>query len=138
MSRFSTVLFVVLVLLAGCGKPEDKLVGHYNGKLTLSSQAQAKATQAGPQAQQLLDALNNATFGLQLNQDKTYSLTTNMMGNNISGKWSLDNKQITLQRTNDTGDASGTPSKFNPSEDGNTLTAVNTSDPNTTMIFTKG
>lgn len=140
MSRLSAALFVALLLIAGCGKPEDKFVGHYNGKMNISAQAEAKAAQAGPQGQQILDAFKNATFGLQLNQDKTYSLATTIMGksDNISGTWTLTNNQIVLQLTNETGDARGTPSKLNPSDDGKTLTAVNTIDPNSTMVFTKG
>ena len=132
--------FLTLLLLAGCGKPEDKLVGHYNGKMNLSPQTQTKMKAAGAQGDQLLQGMMGATFGLDMKQDKTYSLTTTMMGqsNVISGSWKLDNNQIVLQMTNPTGNAQGTPSNLTPSEDGKTLTAVNTVDPGSTMVFTKG
>jgi len=131
---------LALAIAVGCGKPEDKFVGHYNGKMAISTQAQDKLKNTGgAQGEQLLQGMLAATLGLELKKDKTFALTTSMLGqsNVTNGTWSLDNSQIIMQGTDASGAAQGTPSKLNPSDDGKTLTAINTVDPGTTMVFTK-
>ena len=141
ITRFLAVLpMLALAIAVGCGKPEDKFVGHYNGKMTISAQAQDKIKNSGAQGAQMLQGMLAATLGLELKQDKTFALTTSMLGqsNVTNGTWSLDNSQITMQGTDASGAAQGTPSKLNSSDDGKTLTAVNNIDPGSTMVFTRG
>ena len=136
-ARKALVALIGLLLICGCSKPEAKYVGHFNGKMNIAPETQAKLAQQSPQFAQ---AMANATFALNLKQDMTFSLTTTMMGQGVTntGVWSLTNGQIVMTSKPGGGAPGETPSKLTPSADGNTLTALNTADNKSTLTFTRG
>lgn len=87
------------LLLAGCSKPEDKLVGHYAGKINISEQGKAQMAKLGAaqaaQAQKMLDSM---TMDLELKKDKTYSMNAKgpMGANNENGTWAVADQKVTL------------------------------------------
>lgn len=131
--RFRAVLLVGLLalFLAGCaGNPEDKVAGHYTGKITLSKAAEDQAKKSGAMGAQFLSALAQMKMELDLNKDKSFTMKTSAAGNSgsISGTWELTDKQISLNTTSQT--VNGKPStqqapaqKFTVDDTFTTLTA---------------
>ena len=129
------VLLFVAFLLVGCAKPEDKYVGHFNGKITIDPDTRAKLIQeGGDQAAKMVQAMESAAISLDLNKDKTYKMQIGgPMGTATTGTWTFADGVISCAVTN-----GKNPTRMTPSEDGNTLTAVNTKDGKSEIVFTRG
>ncbi len=131
------LITLTALIIAGCAKPEDKLVGHYNGKANIPEATKKELARTHPEQLPLLDALEAGTYSLDLKQDKTYSSLMSVMGhdNPTAGTWTLDGNQITLHN-------SALPNSTNPttltvSDDGKTLTNLNKVDRESTITFTR-
>jgi hypothetical protein len=140
MSTTFKTVFALLVagILVGCSKPEDKFVGHYEGKIDIDQATKDKITQANPQGAAMLQEFESMSIALNLNADKTYSARLSGMSkrnaNNRSGTWTLSGNTITI--TN--GGANKTVETLTASEDGKTLTQESNNDiPGAKIVFTK-
>ncbi|KKL45506.1 hypothetical protein LCGC14_2355010, partial [marine sediment metagenome] len=138
MQRTYAVLLLALLLITGCGKPEDKFVGKYDGTLEMDQELielmQAAASPDLPT--NIAESLKSATLELELKGDGTYAMISNSInGPSVqTGTWTLnlDGEVLTLsspvkdQRIKDMvgrmGGDSSDPIPFQISEDGRTLT----------------
>ena len=70
MKASSLIALVLAVALIGCGKPEDKFIGKYDGKLDIPQetldQIKVAAVAAGATAAQVEQQIKSATFGMEL------------------------------------------------------------------------
>src|SRR3569832_125155 len=100
--RFLAPLLIALAIaLAGCGKPEDKLVGTYTGKQQLSQETLTKLGKAAK-------ALQDMSLTLNLNKDKTASLSAPGQPTPINGTWNYEANQVQVSFS---GAAGGPPMK---------------------------
>lgn len=125
--RNSLLGVLLLLLLVGCGKPEDKFVGTYTGKFQLSADQMAevkrmtKTPNGQPsQADEFIKTFNSITGKLTLNQDKTALLeTTARGGTSKKGTWAFEGNQVVIKEEGKGADFS---QHLVPSTDGKTLT----------------
>ena len=121
----------ILLVIAGCSKPEDKLVGTYAGKQQLNSSALSSLPKGA-------QAVQNMSLTLSLNKDKTATLAAPGQPA-LNGTWAYENNQV--QITFGSGGGS-LPMKLNPSPDNKTLTLDMSASPQAaafgTIVFTKG
>lgn len=96
MRKFRVVLFLsalLVVVLAGCaGSLEQRLVGQYNGEVTIN-----KTASNDPMAK-MAEGLANAFaqgMSLELKEDKTFKMTMMMVP--LEGKWAVDGGKLTLK-----------------------------------------
>jgi len=136
--RILLPLLALMILIAGCGKPEDKFIGSYVGKQQLSQKA-IDMINKSPMAAQLKDQIDKMAINLTLNKDKTAVLSATGQKTTLSGTWSYDNKQVVVNFSSPQG--AGQPMKLNPSPDGKSLTADTSAMPGAgqygSLVFTK-
>lgn len=117
-------LFALALVLAGCAKPEDKYAGTYTGKMQLS-QKTLDLIAKQPKAAQ--DQILNATVKLELNKDKTATLTPSGQTAGTSGSWSVQNGEIAISL------GGGAPLQLKPTSPGQLVLDNDMG----TMTFTK-
>lgn len=70
MKAHALIALALVAALMGCGKPEDKFVGKYDGKLEIPQesidQIKAFAGAAGATPAQIEQQIKSATFGMEL------------------------------------------------------------------------
>ena len=137
MKRTCTLLVIASLLLAACTKPEDKFVGHYDGKTAIPQETidamRAMASSMGADPDEVEARLTNSQISMALRDDGTCTLIGESDGRSESmeGKWTLNKEgtQVTIQFTGleekaaDMGLPTG-PNQdmvLNVSEDGKTL-----------------
>jgi hypothetical protein len=113
MSRILISLTIVLTIaLLGCGGPKkDKFVGTYIGKQQLTAETMKKMDKAMQTAQ-------DKSMTLNLNEDKSASLSAEGQQQALTGTWSVENDEILITF----GAAGGPPMKLKPAADGKSLT----------------
>lgn len=136
MKRICTLLVAATLLLAACGKPEDKFVGHYDGTMEMPQEMidlmKSMAPQFGEDPSEMEAKLSNLQIGMELRGDGTCSMTNESDGKTdlTEGTWTLNEEgtQITVQLTEAKKKASalGMPTAgedlvLDVSEDGKTL-----------------
>jgi hypothetical protein len=98
-SCLNAIVAAVFACAVGCGKPTDKYVGHYTGKVQLLPLAKRRLAQLPPQAAaQARTMIENLTMDLDLRKDMTYTTNMNLPGStySVSGTCFLSQTTITL------------------------------------------
>ena len=102
MKKLLPIALVAAALIAGCGKPEDKFVGKWNGKVELPQAAIDMIKAFTPEAERgkVEQDIKDTKIELDLKKDRTYTITTTASGKTDSqnGTWTLDKegKTVTL------------------------------------------
>lgn len=145
MRRLCIALIAASLLVAGCGKPEDKFVGAYTGSVELSQetldQMKAMAAQIGQNPDEWVKDPQSLSMTLELQDEGVFSITSSstQSQSTTNGKWTLseDGKSITLSDIELTGDeeeqvarlgldSSSLERTFTVSEDGRSLSHTDT------------
>lgn len=96
MKAHSLIALLVVAALMGCGKPEDKFVGKYDGKLEIPQesldQIKAFATAAGATPAQVEQQIKEATFGMELMKEGKCRVWSASKGQESSNEatWTLN------------------------------------------------
>ena len=91
------MLAALALVVVGCSKPEDKFVGHYNGKVELGAETKQKIAALPPEAKKQAESnFQNIKVDLDLRQDKSYTfnLTIPSASFSVTGVWELKGNKI--------------------------------------------
>lgn len=94
MRRFSQLALLPLALLVAvaCAKPEDKVVGTWQGATTIK-----RPSTGNPSLDKQFEKLTNKVdYELVLRKDKTYTETI-AKKNKIEGSWTLEQNNLSLE-----------------------------------------
>jgi len=150
LTRLNLLVVALLVCAVGCGKPTDKFIGQYTGKVQLLPLAEKRLAQLPPQAAaQARSTIENLKMNLDLRKDMTYTTNMEFPGNtySVSGKWFLSNGTLTLVNNSETKNGQTTTLPGNsadvlsPDSEGKVLKMGAASNPalaGMTITFTKG
>lgn len=99
MKRTAAIALLAAALLTGCGKPEDKFVGNWDGKLDVPQASIDQIEKQMPGAGAMAKAqIKDRSIALELKRDGTYALAakTGAQTDNVTGTWTLaeDGKSI--------------------------------------------
>jgi hypothetical protein len=100
--RSLLLVAVAATLFVGCGKPEDKFVAKWIGKVDFPKEAMDTLKAMLPPADyaKAEKDIKDAKLDLELKKDKTYAITTVAQGepSTVTGTWTLseDGKTLTL------------------------------------------
>jgi len=143
MKKLCIALVAVSLLVAGCGKPEDKFIGSYKGSIEFDEssmeQLRTMAKSMGQDPSKLEEELNSLQPSLELKADGvcTISVKTSNGSSSVNAKWTLaeDGSTVTLhdpemsQEDKDQAVTMGVKDLenqvFTVSEDGKTLSYTN-------------
>jgi len=120
---FALIAVASMVLVAGCGNKEDKMVGTWQAHITIPTAA-ASSPLAQTAIQQITDVMKKTK--LEVRKDHTYTINDSMKPED--GSWALDGDKFTLTPKNSDKKSSaaggaGKDHEFTVSGDSKTITA---------------
>ena len=133
MKRLCIALIAASLLIAGCGGPEDKFVGKWDGEFIIPEELLEMAKANAPENEK--DQFDDLSYSLELKGDGTYDMARNSTGERSTGTWTLSEDGKTISMTwpkgeNDNSysmisDSSGDNMAFDISEDGKSISFDN-------------